>query len=458
MLPVGMRRALLLASVFWIALLTLAQQPSGPIPHAQDRPPGPALSPEEAIAKMTVPPGFSVELVASEPDIVNPVAMTFDERGRVWITESLEYPRHSPGPGRDRVKVLEDTDGDGKADKFTVFAEGLNIPSGVAVGHGGVWVANAPDILFLRDADGDGKADSSEVVVTGFGRFDTHELAELADLCSGRLSLRLERRLQLRRVDRLSRQAGIRVQLPSFPDRPQDPRLLELFCEGTSNPWGIDLGQGGLRLIALAACVIDHLWHLTETGYYQPLGRAVPAVPVWKLDRLRRPTSHQKAAYCGPLLSSTATPTLEKYASAGSSWGTSTATSLSNVDVPKPRGLDPDFGTAEPDFLSANDAWFMPVVQKVGPDGSLYILDWYDRNHCYQDANRDPNGIDRLKGRLYRVHYKDTPRAPRFDLAKESDDQLIARLGSPNIYYRENAQRLLRERINPAVRGGSSRS
>src|SRR5262245_10302664 len=88
------------------------------IPHAQDKPPGPPLSPEEAIKKMTVPEGFSVELVASEPQIVNPVAMTFDERGRIWITESLEYPRRDAGKGRDRIKVLEDTDGDGKADKI----------------------------------------------------------------------------------------------------------------------------------------------------------------------------------------------------------------------------------------------------------------------------------------------------------------------------------------------------
>src|SRR5206468_7980740 len=105
--------------------------------------------------RMTVTPGFKIELFASEPDIVNPVAMTFDERGRIWITESLEYPRQSAGPGRDRVKVLEDSDGDGKADKFTVFADGLNIPSGIAVGNGGVFVANSPDILFLKDTDGD---------------------------------------------------------------------------------------------------------------------------------------------------------------------------------------------------------------------------------------------------------------------------------------------------------------
>src|SRR3954462_12700607 len=113
------------------------------VPHHQDKPPGPALSPAEAVAAMTVPEGFSVELVAAEPEIVNPVAMTFDERGRIWITESLEYPRKAAGPGKDRVKVVEDTDGDGVADRFTVFADGLNIPSGIAVGHSGVWVANA---------------------------------------------------------------------------------------------------------------------------------------------------------------------------------------------------------------------------------------------------------------------------------------------------------------------------
>src|ERR1700733_544899 len=123
------------------------------IPHAQDKMPGPPLSPQEALKKMQVPPGFRVELVAAEPDIVNPVAMTFDERGRIWITESIEYPRKSAGPGKDRVKLLESTQGDGKFDKITTVIEGLNIPSGIAIGHGGVWVANSPDILFYPFAD-----------------------------------------------------------------------------------------------------------------------------------------------------------------------------------------------------------------------------------------------------------------------------------------------------------------
>src|SRR5438094_7641348 len=115
-------RAASLSIACLIVALTAAGQEV--IPHRQDRLPNRPYSPEEAIEAMTVPPGFAVELVASEPEIVNPIAMTFDDRGRVWITESLEYPRKEPGRGRDRVKVLEDTDRDGRADKVTVFAGG----------------------------------------------------------------------------------------------------------------------------------------------------------------------------------------------------------------------------------------------------------------------------------------------------------------------------------------------
>ncbi len=174
------------------------------IPHGQSQPPGPPLSPADAIKKMQVPPGFSVELVAAEPDLVNPVAMTFDEKGRIWITESVEYPRHSPGPGKDRVKVLESTKGDGKYDKVTTVIDGLNIPSGIAVGHGGVWVANSPDILFYPFDDREKpKLGKPQVVVTGFGRVGHARAAQLADLGAGRMALWPQRRFQPKR-----RQAG----------------------------------------------------------------------------------------------------------------------------------------------------------------------------------------------------------------------------------------------------------
>src|SRR5215468_9806599 len=164
----------LLALTLWLAVNASAAESNNTIPWRQDRPPNEPYSPQEAVKKMTVPDGFTVELVASEPEIVNPIAMCFDDRGRIWIAESVEYPRKSAGRGRDRVKILEGTDAAGHAERVNTFAEGLNIPTGVAVGYGGVWVLNAPDLLFMREKDG--KEVSREVVLTGFGRTDTHEL------------------------------------------------------------------------------------------------------------------------------------------------------------------------------------------------------------------------------------------------------------------------------------------
>jgi putative membrane-bound dehydrogenase-like protein len=393
------------------------------------------------MAKMRVPKGFTVELVASEPDIVNPVAMTFDERGRIWITESLEYPRREPGPGRDRVKILEDTDGDGKADQFEIFADGLNIPSGIAVGAGGVWVANAPDILFLEDTDGDGKADRREVVVTGFGRDDTHELPNSLTWGPDGWLYGLNGVFNRSVVKHRGKTFDFTCALFRIHPRTRD---FELFAEGTSNPWGVAFDTEGSAFVS--ACVIDHLWHLAETGYYHRQGGPYPPF-TWKIDSIVQ-HKHQQAAYCGiHFFDSDAYPApFREKLYMGNIHG-----NCINSDTLARNGST-YVGTANDDFLTANDSWFMPVVQKTGPDGCLYILDWYDRYHCYQDANRDPQGIDRLKGRLYRVRYAESPRAAPFDLARETDEQLIERLTSPNAFFRDLAQRLLRERNDPATR------
>ncbi|MCX7421198.1 MAG: c-type cytochrome [Planctomycetia bacterium] len=468
------------------------------IPHAQDKPPNEPRDPQTAAKMMTVPEGFSVEVVAAEPDIVNPVAMAIDERGRFWITESLEYPRKAPGPGKDRVKVLEDTDGDGKCDKFTVFLDGLNIPSGVAVGHGGVWIANAPDILFVPDADRDGVPDGPpQVVVTGFGRSDTHELPNsltwgpdgwlyglngvfnFSNVTYPKDSPWLKSVADASRVGQKGGDKETRTRDASATPRTEfkftcamfriHPRTREfqVFCEGTSNPWGIAFNDEGEAFIS--ACVIDHLWHLVETGYYHRQGGPYPPF-TWKIDSIVK-HKHQKAAYCGiHYFDSDAYP--EKYR--GKLYMGNIHGGCINVDrIERDGSTYKGFG--EDDFLTANDAWFMPVVQKTGPDGCLYILDWYDRYHCYQDANRDPAGIDRLKGRLYRVRYngKDVaqdrgrvapqlgaesrsdsatknlakPRVyPQIDLAKETDEQLIERLGAKNDFIRWTATRMLQER------------
>ena len=432
-----------------------------PIPHGQSAPPGPALSPQDAIKKMQVPPGFRVELVAAEPDIVNPVAMTFDERGRIWITESIEYPRRSAGPGKDRVKLLESTKGDGKFDKITTVIDGLNIPSGIAIGHGGVWVANAPDILFYPFEDfATAKLAKPQVVVTGFGRFDTHELPNSLTWGPDGWLCGLNGVFNRSVIKQDGKTFDFTCAL--FRIHPKTKKF-EIFCEGTSNPWGLAFNENGDAFVS--ACVIDHLWHLTETGYYHRQGGPYPPY-TWKIGSVVK-HRHQKAAYCGLVwFDSDAYPEVyrEKLYMGNIHSGAINCDYLEkdgSTYFAKPAlsgrmqgvGVGP-FGVVGDgsDFLVANDAWFMPVAQKVGPDGCMYILDWYDRYHCYQDANRDPAGIDRLQGRLYRMTYKEGYIAPKaMDMSKESSEQLIKRLRSPNIYERETAQRILDERCRRAL-------
>jgi putative heme-binding domain-containing protein len=415
--------------------------PQQVIPHGQDRLPGPPLAPAEAIRRMKVPEGFTVEVVAAEPDIVNPVAMTFDERGRIWITESLEYPRHSAGPGRDRIKILESTKGDGRYDKITVFAAGLNIPSGIAVGHGGVWVANAPDILFYRIGPDGRAAGPPEVVVTGFGRHDTHEVPNSLTWGPDGWLYGLNGVFNPAHIKHQGKE--FRFTCALFRIHPKTHEF-QVFCEGTSNPWGLAWDTEGSAFVS--ACVIDHLWHLTETGYYLRQGGPYPPFTWWSGSIVHH--KHQKAAYCGLHYfdSDAYPPEYRDRLYMGNIHG-----GCINVDTLQRDGSTYAAKPA-PDFLTANDPWFMPVSQKAGPDGCLYILDWYDRYHCYQDAQRDPQGIDRERGRLYRVRYKNTPPAGLFDLAKESDDRLIDRLHSPNIYFRDLAQRLLGERNDAVTR------
>ena len=150
------------------------------IPNYENRDPAPKFqlpfTPQESMKFVQVPAGFSLELFASEPDIVKPISFTFDERGRLWVIEAIDYPNdvRNGEPGDDRIKIAEDTDGDGKADKFTIFADRLNLATSLTFANGGVIVSAAPHMLFLKDTDGDGKADVRQILSTGWGIRDTH--------------------------------------------------------------------------------------------------------------------------------------------------------------------------------------------------------------------------------------------------------------------------------------------
>jgi putative heme-binding domain-containing protein len=441
--PVRSRKASHLASLaltLWLAVNVSAAEPDNTIPWRQDRPPNEPYSPQEAVRKMTVPDGFTVELVASEPDIVNPIAMCFDDRGRIWITESIEYPRKSAGIGRDRVKILEGTDAAGHAEKVSTFAEGLNIPTGVAVGYGGVWVLNAPDLLLLREKDG--KEVSREVVLTGFGRTDTHELPNSLTWGPDGWLYGLNGVFNQCRV-RSNNGKEYQFNCALWRVHPRTHEF-QVISEGTSNPYGVAWDTEGSAIVEACHWANDHLFHFVETGHYQRQAGTFPpfTIPLGSITD----HGHQKTAYCGITFLDTDAypPQFRERICVGNIHG-----GAINVDRLQRDGAT-YLAKGEADLLNGNDAWFMPVALKIGPDGCLYVLDWYDRYHCSQDAARDPEGVDRLKGRLYRLRYQNSPRAPRIDLANESNNQLIARLASGNIYFRETAQRILTERLGTA--------
>ncbi|HSZ58202.1 MAG TPA: PVC-type heme-binding CxxCH protein [Tepidisphaeraceae bacterium] len=413
------------------------------LPWRMSRPPNPAYTPQEALAKMTVPPGFHVDLVASEPQIVNPIAMTFDDRGRIWVTQSVEYPRKAGGPGKDTIKLIEGIDAQGHAKSVTTFVDDLNIPTGIAVGYDGVWVLNSPDLLFYREKDG--KPISREVVITGFGRTDFHELpSSLTWGPDGWLYGLNGVFNQCHVIDKNAKRHDFTAAMWRIHPR---TREFQVFAQGTSNPYGIAWDAEGSAIIEVCHWATDHLFHFVETGYYQQQAGIYPPFTI-KLGSITD-HGHQKTAYCGiaRLGTDQFPPEYRDRICVGNLHG-----GCINADR-----LERDGSTylakAEPDLLTAHDDWFMPVSLKIGPDGCLYVLDWYDRYHCSQDAVRDPAGVDRTRGRLYRVRYGESPAAPAIGLDGESDSQLVARLGSPNIFFRETAQRILTERLGSSSQG-----
>src|SRR5688572_17833977 len=431
-----MRTILLAAILFSISVLSLAG------PH--DPAPTPAIPPSEAHKSFRVPEGFEIRLFAAEPDVVNPVAMTWDDRGRLWVVELIDYPYtvKEGAKSLDQVKVLEDTDNDGRADKVTVFAKGFNLATAILSGNGGVYVGAAPHLYFLKDTNGDDVADTKEVVLTGFGVEDRHEL--LNNFAWGPDGW-------------MYMTHGVfthsNVKDPNDPDDDGvrmnaavarfDPRTkkFEVWADGVSNQWGIDWDAKGNAFVS--ACVVEHLWHIVPGGVYVRQA-GVPGWPhAYDLLRHINDHKHHRAAYSGvQVYQGDAYP--PEYAGTilmGNIHG-----NCINRDKLVPNGssfiaqdLHKGKDHVDDAFLNSSDGWFRPVGTKVGPDGNLWIHDWYDKYPCYQNA-RQPD-LDRSKGRIWRVVYTGNEKGRRIgsrpqgmDLAKMSDGELVGLLSHKNVW------------------------
>jgi putative membrane-bound dehydrogenase-like protein len=433
-------------------------------------------TPEEARAKMSVPEGYEVRCFAHEPMVQNPVAMTWDHRGRLWIVEAYEYPEGTPLPEnqrpfggaakddkyhpmpklgekipRDRVIILEDTDNDGTADKRTVFVEGLNLASAIICGDNGIYVGQQPHLIHFRDDDGDDKPDSWRIVLTGFGREDTHELVNSFTwgpdgwlyMTHGVFTNSKVRRPGQPEKEGFKFDAGIGRARPTSREK-EGAWEFEVFADGTSNPWGCDYDAAGNFFVS--ACVIDHFFHMAPGGIYVRQGGAPENPYAYELLPSIVKHKHFRAAYAG----------IQIYQGGRYPADTHGHAFIGNIhdNAIHEEVLTPVGATfkCEPrrDFLRANNGWFRPVSTQTGPDGFLWIMDWCDKYPCYQNAKANPEGVDRERGRIWRVVVKDyksktTRDTTDLNLKKLATPDLVKTLDHSNNWMRRMARRMLVE-------------
>jgi putative membrane-bound dehydrogenase-like protein len=421
-----------------------------------------SLAPEAAAKAMRLPKGFSVQVAAAEPDVKQPIAMAFDDRGRLWVAEAYEYPIRAKGDkGRDRILIFEDTKGTGKFDKRTVFIDNLNLVSGLEVGFGGVWVGAAPYLLYIPIKEGEDKpAGPPKILLDGWGYQDTHETLNTFIWgpdgwlygCHGVFTHSLVGKPGTPKERRIPINAGI---WRYHPLRHQ----FEVFAEGTSNPWGIDFDDYGQAFCT--ACVIPHMFHIIQGARYtrqagnhfNPFTYAdIPTIAdhlhylgnQWNVnDRKRSDDLGGGHAHAGAMVY------------LGGSWPAEYRNQIFmnnihgnriNLDFLKAKGSG-FVASHGPDFILTDDQSSQILNLRYGPDGQVCMIDWYDRNQCH---HTNPVGHDRTNGRIFRVSYNNT-KPVKVDLAKLSDVELVKLQLHNNDWYVRHARRLLQERRATAL-------
>jgi putative membrane-bound dehydrogenase-like protein len=421
-------------------------------------------SAQEALKSMQLPGGFKAEIIAAEPDLVQPIAFTFDERGRIWVVEGNSYPKpREIGAGQDRIKILEDKDGDGTFETKKIFCEGLNLVSGIELGFGGVWVGAAPYLMFIpREGDSTVPLNQSNetyktyskvpglnftayALLDGWGSQDTHETLNSFIWGPDGWLYGCHGVFTHSKVGKPGTPDGQRIPINAGIWRYHPVRhQFEIFAEGTSNPWGLDYDQHGEFFVT--ACVIPHLYHIVPGGRYQRqagqhfnpntyediktiadhahyAGSARPDVTFDKNTGAGVMNDDTNAlggghAHCGLAIyqSSLFPPTYRNQLIFGNLHGHRLVANYTDLHA------STYVGRHGADFLRSNDMHFIPVTQKVGPDGALYVSDWSDQQICHRGSNAVENW-DRSNGRIYRISY-DGWKPWKGDLAKESDAAL----------------------------------
>lgn len=447
----------------------------GPVPNYEKRDPAPkvqsSLTPEESMSLIQVPVGFGLQLFAAEPDVVNPIYMNWDEKGRLWVIETVDYPNEikSGDQGDDRIKILEDTDGDGRADKFTIFADKLNIPTSFVFVNGGIFVSQAPSFIFLQDTDGDDKADVRKEILSGWGKSDTH--AQASNLRYG-VDNMIWGVVGYSGFNGKGDKDSLRFGSGLYRFAP-DGSKLEFLAKTSNNTWGLGFSEEFDVFASTANNTHSAFMGIPER--YFSKARIEP-VGAEKIDahyamhvatkNLRQVDVHGgfTAAAGHSLYTARAFP--EEY------WNR-----IAFVTEPTGRLVHRHIlaqsgaGFREDgdgwNMLASADEWCAPIQAEVGPDGALWVTDWYDfiiqhnptpspERGGYQAENGEGNAYvnplrDHERGRIYRIYNKKNNQKNKTKLDKEDTDELVKALESDNMFWRLTAQRLLVEKGDTSV-------
>ncbi|HXT41402.1 MAG TPA: PVC-type heme-binding CxxCH protein, partial [Candidatus Angelobacter sp.] len=424
-----------------------------------------APSPEEALKHMKVADGFEVKLVAGEPDIRQPLSISFDERGRMWVIQYLQYPAPAglkpvsvdqylrtkydrvPDPpprgpkGADRITICEDTDGDGRFDKFKDFVTGLNLASGMAIGQGGVFILQAPYLLFYPDRNHDDVPDGDpEVLLSGFGLEDAHAVANSLTWGPDGWLYGAQGSTVTAHIRGIEFQQGIWRYHPRT-------REFELFAEGGGNTWGLDFDEHG-NVIAGTNFGEQIALHQVQGGYYiKGFSKHGPLHNPYTFGYFDHiPYRGFKGGHVtdgGIVYQGGAFPSRFNGAYiAGNLLANAVYWHVLERDG---SGFKGHFGGP---LLETDDVTFRPVDCETGPDGSVFIADWCDKRATHVDPL---DTWDRSNGRIYKLQANGAKPVARFDLSKATSPKLVEMLSRTNEWFARTARRLLAERRDPTI-------
>jgi putative heme-binding domain-containing protein len=421
--------------------------------------------------RLKVADGLEIKLVAAEPQVAQPLSITFDDRGRMWVLQYRQYPDPNglkpvavdqylrtkydrlpePPPfgpkGKDRISIYEDTDGDGRADHVKDFLSDLNLASGMALGYGGVFVVQPPYLLFYADRDGDDRPDGPpKVLLSGYGMEDAHAFANSLTWGPDGWLYGAQGSTVTALIRGIGFQQGIWRYHPRWDQ-------FELFSEGGGNTWGVEFDRfGNLFPAGNTAEPLEH--HVQGAYLVKGFGKHGPLHNPHTYGYFQ-PVLHH--GYLGDSLSGGAIIYQ----------GGAFPTRFDNACIcPHTRHSACRWATIETrgstfatraagDFVTSDDIWFRPVDMTVGPDGAIYIADWYDYNISHSSPKNRSQWYQpsRLDGRVWRVAPPQVApiRASALDLGRMSSAQLVALLSHRNDWFRRQARRLLAERCDQSV-------